>query len=217
MPRVSAKDEVEPMLLGMAATSVLWGCVLVGMRKEVFEREYLLSRDTAYWEQLCTPPVRAGEEPRLPDPNCANNRKLEMELILSGGWYGVIFGMYTFFHALWLMSVIVSPRIASVRVVAMSRLGMGALAFLYFLIVASSGYSQMSACTYLTFSIMAVPEILLLRRFRTAIQRDFLSQQTEGPMHFAGPGSGAPFAGSVPTGPQGQPLDLGGFQQFQPR
>ena len=32
----------------------------------------------------------------------------------------------------------------------MSRLGMGALAFLYFLIVASSGYSQMSACTYLT-------------------------------------------------------------------
>ena len=53
---------------------------------EVFEREYLLSRDTAYWEQLCTPPVRAGEEPRLPDPNCANNRKLEMELILSGGW-----------------------------------------------------------------------------------------------------------------------------------
>ena len=35
MSRVSAKDEVEPMLLGMAATSVLWGCVLVGMRKEV--------------------------------------------------------------------------------------------------------------------------------------------------------------------------------------
>ena len=28
---------------------------------------------------------------------------------------GVIFGMYTFFHALWLMSVVAAPRIASVR------------------------------------------------------------------------------------------------------
>ena len=37
-----------------------------------------------------------------------------------------------------------------VRAIAMSRLGMGAMSFLYFLIVASSGYSGMVSCVYLT-------------------------------------------------------------------